>query len=99
MQKQIFLNLTHEELQAMIRNGVMEGLQAFKAEPPKAQDEFISTKLACAILKVSAPTLRRFVREGHVPAYRVRSVIRYKRNEVEAAAQQVRYLKHARKPL
>ena len=99
MRKEVLLTLTLEELQAIIRNSVREELQLFKSGPPEAPDELINTRAACAMLKVSAPTLRRFVREGQVPCYRVRSVLRYKRAEVEAAAQQVRYLKHARKPL
>ena len=93
------LKTMKRELLEDIRSMLREELQQFKAEPTKQSDELMDTRSVCKYLGISAPTLRRFVREGHLQAYRIQTTIRYKRSEVEKALTNVRYLKHARKPI
>ena len=97
MQKQVFISLSVDELKALIRE-VRDEPQPVKAEPAKQPDFLMDTRSVCQYLGVSAPTLRRFVREGHLPAVRIQSALRYKRSDVEKSLTNVRYLKHARKP-
>jgi excisionase family DNA binding protein len=95
------LKAMKRELLEDIRNILREELQQFKAETPKPSDELLDTRSVCALLKVTRPTLARLVRENHIEAIRLGggSIRRFKRSAVERALINIKYLKHARKPL
>jgi excisionase family DNA binding protein len=88
-------------LEAIIRRIFDEKLPLFKADPPKPPETLMTIAESCAFLQISAPTLRRLVRDNELSIYRLgkSSVIRLKKSEVDAALKNIRYLKNARKPL
>ena len=94
------LKAMKRELLEEIRNMLREELQQLKAETPKPSDEqLMDTKSVCALLKLSAPSVRKYRVEGHLKSYRIGSNIRFKRSEVESCLRNMRYLKHSRTPL
>lgn len=99
-QKLLLYSLTPEELIARIVDSVRIGLQSHTPETAKPVDDFIDTKTVCAILKISKPTLRKFVREGNIKAYRINQTrtLRYKRNEIVKAVTAIQSIKHSRNP-
>ena len=96
MLKQITITLTVPEFELLIRECVRAELNARNKEPPKQETEFIPAKIASGILKVSLPTLRKLVREGHLKSYRVGHTIRFKREEVEQCLRSIPSIKYSR---
>ena len=52
---------------------------------PSQLDEWITRKEAIAILGISMPTLNNWSKSGVIPGYRIGSLVRYKRSEIDEA--------------
>ncbi len=63
-------------------------------QPPP--EELLSRQEAANMLGVTLPTLRDYTRKGLVPGYRFGTRVRYKRNELLASLQRMRYAKTPR---
>lgn len=57
-------------------------------EEPKPQDELLTAKEACKLLKVSRPTLHRWKQAGVIPSVKIGGNIRYPKNKL------IEYLKN-----
>ncbi len=49
------------------------------------EPEWLNTKLAAAMLGITARTLYKLVDQGSVPGYRMGRVIRFRRSDIEVA--------------
>lgn len=96
MQKQILLTISLEELAQLIRENVRIELNVRNKEPPKPAPEFIGTKDAASILKISLPTLRKYTRLGLIKGYKTGNITRYRRDEMEKAMRSIQTFKHSR---
>ena len=56
---------------------------------PKQNPEFITSKEAASILKITLPTLYEWRRKGIVKAYRIANKIRFKQSEVEGSLTEI----------
>ncbi|UPT67166.1 MAG: helix-turn-helix domain-containing protein [Sphingobacteriales bacterium JAD_PAG50586_3] len=73
-----------DEIRAIVQECIRDELEIFfnnSKDPPKS--EFITRNETASILGISLPTLSAWTKVGTVPAYRIGSRVRYKRNEVE----------------
>ena len=57
---------------------------------PTQHDDWITRKQAITMLGVSAPTIINWSKSGIIPCYRIGSLIRYKRSEIDEALKQMR---------
>jgi excisionase family DNA binding protein len=53
-------------------------------------DDWITRKQAITILGISAPTIINWSKSGIIPCYRIGSLVRYKRSEIEESLKQMR---------
>jgi hypothetical protein len=73
-----------EELAARVASIVLAELSG--STPPQPKEEFLTTDEVLAILRISAPTLRKLRKTGHLKTYGEGTRFqRYKRSEVETA--------------
>lgn len=56
-------------------------------------DELLNREQAAQLLGITLPTLRDYTRRGYVTGYRLGSRVRYKRNELMAGLEKMRYAK------
>lgn len=61
----------------------LELSQFSEKNQPKKEEELITSKEACKILKITLPTLYDWRKKGIVIAYRIANKIRFKRSEIE----------------
>lgn len=76
---QIFTSFTKDEVQDMIRAGIKSAMNkdAEEEKPLPSQQVFLNTKEACALLRVSKPTLYKRMKDGTVPFFRIGKNIRF----------------------
>lgn len=73
-----------ERLAAILDEMVNERVAKALAETKPANDEYIDATAAAALASVSIKTVRRWIRDGRLPAYRAGRVCRVKRADLEA---------------
>lgn len=56
-------------------------------------DALLNRVQAAKLLGITVPTLREYTRRGHVTGYRLGSRVRYKRSELVAGMERMRYAK------
>ncbi len=79
--KIILFPIPISELRKIIEETVKN--EILKAIPPPPKDHTLITRSeACEILRISLVTLDRFIKSGIVPAYRMNSKVRLKKDEV-----------------
>lgn len=81
---QIFISVTKDEFQDMIRDGINSVLnkEAGEAKDLKAQQEFLTVQEACALLRISKPTLYKRMEDGTIPVKRMGSRVLFDRAEL-----------------
>lgn len=83
MENLILSPISIGELRAVISETVsMEVNRLFNLNKPTEQAEYITRKETAKILGVSLVTLNEWQKTGRVPAYRINTRVRYKRDEV-----------------
>ena len=84
----------------MIAGAVLTGLRVYHNGQERAgtppPEELLSRQRAAELLGITLPTLRDYTRKGMVTGYRIGTRVRYKRNEVLASLQRMRYAKTPR---
>lgn len=76
--------ISPEELNKLIAAAIDERLAAMPKQDPA--DEYLSRKETAELLGISFPTLRTITYSGRIlKAYRIGSLVKYKRNEVMSA--------------
>ena len=85
--KQIqFIQVTPEQLQEAIINGVKNQLENFKRHfQPKEPTEYLTRKEVSDLFKVDISTIHNWTVKGILKAYSIGRRVYYKRSEVEHA--------------
>ena len=81
MQESISINIPLTEFESIQKKWIAEVLQENQS-PPKEEEELITRKETAQLLGISLPTLNEYSKDGIIPAYRIGSRVRYKKNEV-----------------
>lgn len=81
-EKQVFTNITIDELRRLISDVVSKELRKYK--PTANEDvEFIKVDEACALLSISKPTIYKYMREGRVKGvYYLGTRLLFKKDEL-----------------
>jgi len=95
IQKIIFVPISREELEALIKECLKSEIQK-AVTPPKEEDTLITRKEAAKLLNVSTTTLSGYCKSGVLVSYRIGSLIRFKKSQVISSLQEVRSLKYRR---
>ena len=82
MKEQIFVTLTKEELGKIVE---VSALRAIKVHEQTKSDlfKFYTVDEACEILKISRPTLTRYIVEGEIKASKIKGMYRIPFSELE----------------
>ena len=80
----IYCDVDSEELAEIIAKRCVV-LLSEQANANKIKEEFLTSKEAAKILKVSTVTLHQYIKEGIIPSYRIGSTIRFKFSDLEQA--------------
>ncbi|MBL0034457.1 MAG: helix-turn-helix domain-containing protein [Flavobacteriales bacterium] len=91
-----FVSITPEELKRLIRETLRTEIESQAAAPPPLAEELISRKEAAQMLGITLPTLRLYTKRGLLNGYRIGARVRYKRSEVLASVQAMRFSAKAR---
>jgi len=81
MVKQITFSFPIEEFESIQKDWIKEVLNE-NQPPTKEEEELITRKETAQLLGISLPTLNEYSKDGIIPAYRLGSRVRYKKNEV-----------------
>lgn len=87
-----FIQVTPEQLQQAIIDGVKEQLEELKKNfQPKEPTEFLTRNEVKDMLKLDLTTIWNYTNKGKLKAYGIGNRVYYKRNEVEAALKPLRH--------
>jgi excisionase family DNA binding protein len=92
----IILNgLSVSDFREIITEAVREEIKTSLPQPEKEapNEKYLTRKETAGILRVSLPTLNDWTKTGKIKGYRIGNRVRYKRNEVSEALNQVQTLK------
>lgn len=86
MEKVQFIQVTPEQLQTAIIDGVKTQLNELKKSfQPKEPTEYLTRSEVAELLKIDLSTVHNWTRKGRLTSYGIGSRIYYKRKEVESA--------------
>ena len=86
MQQIQFVQITPQELQNSILEGVKFQLENFKQNfEPKQPAEYLTRHEVAALLKVDVSSVHNYTKRGTLQAYQLAGRVLYKRSEVEAS--------------
>ena len=79
-------------LEFHINKAISRAIEAFEKQhaTDKQHEDWITRKEAASILRVSLPTIIEWSKAGTIPCYRIGSLVRYKRSEIDGALKQMR---------
>lgn len=88
-----------EKFVALLDERIDIGLRKnIQGNPKPGKHEYLSAKETAQLLSISTVTLRRYTREGIIAgAYRIKNVVKYRKDEVEKSLQTIKAVKHSRK--
>lgn len=79
-----FLQITPEQLQKAILDGVKEQLDQLRKEfQPKQPEEYLSRDEVKELLKINLSTVHLWTKSGRLQAYYLGNRVYYKRSEIE----------------
>jgi excisionase family DNA binding protein len=97
MQNIIFTQIPIDEFKNVLSETVREELQKLNTSQPQQQEtEYITRQETARILGISLPTLHDWTKKGVIVGYRISTRVRYRKNEILEALQQVQTLKYRR---
>ena len=82
-------NLSVSDLKTIISETMKEEVKHLLSEPPQ-QTEYLTRQETANLLRISLVTLHEWTRKGIITGYRFNSRVRYKRNEVEGTAREIK---------
>lgn len=86
MQAVQFIQVTPEQLQATILEGVKKQLTELKKEfQPKEPTEYLTRSEVAEMLKIDLSTLFNWTKKGKLKAHGIGARVYYKRSEIESA--------------
>jgi hypothetical protein len=81
-----FIQVTPEQLQESILQGIRDELNDFKKEfQPKKPEELLTRTETAKLLKITVTTLDRWTTQGQLQRYGLGKKIFYKRSQVESS--------------
>ena len=95
MEKQILLTLPIKEFKTLICECIRSEMAIQAKEAPRFT-EYIGSKEAASILRISRPTLRKYTDNSLLKSYRVGNTLRYRRNEIDASLRSMNSIKYSR---
>ena len=91
-------NLGVAELQELIETSVKKALAQTVTKPePEPETELLTRNEVAKMLQISLVTLTEWIKQGRVPAYKINSRVRFKKNEILNSLKEVQTLKFSRK--
>lgn len=79
-----FLQITPEQLQKAILDGVKEQLDQLRQEfQPKQPEEYLTRHEVKTFLKINLSTVHHWTKSGNLQAYYLGNRVYYKRSEIE----------------
>lgn len=99
MNQQIFFSIPLNELEPIYKGWVRDVLQENNQNEASAKSdlpELLSPKQTASFLGISKVTLWKWTKEGKLQSYQISGRIRYKRDEITKAIQEVKNLKYRR---
>ncbi|MCW3071117.1 MAG: DNA-binding protein [Bacteroidetes bacterium] len=99
MEQQIILNVSKEELRQLIVEVFREAseVKQLTQRLKDATERLLTRKEVAALLKVSLPTLRQYVKDGLIQSHRIGRRVLFKANDVESALTAVKMQKFKRR--
>src|SRR4051794_13623091 len=98
MQSVLIQNINSAELEDLISKAVASALKGLNTDVsaistiPAASDELLNKKEAAKYLKISLPTLSKYINEGYVKAYTVSGTrMRFKTSDLDKALKVLRH--------
>lgn len=86
MQTVQFIQVTPEQLQNAIINGVNARLDELKKHfQPKEPTEYLTRQETAELLKVDLSTIHNYTKQSKLKAYGIGSRVYYKRSEIESS--------------
>lgn len=85
MRKTLFTEISSEELIVLIQNAVKAAVLEtipINNSPPNDMRQLLSSKEACAFLKISQPTLIKLRKEGKIKARNIGGKLFYSKTEI-----------------
>jgi len=92
----ISINLNVKELEAFLEfyidKAISKAITALEKQHAAAnqKEEWLTRKEVTEILGISLSTLNNWSKDGTIPGYRIGSLVRYKRSEIDATLKQMR---------
>lgn len=84
-------NLSPEQLEQLISNGIKSQLDDFKKNfTPKQEDELLTRTEACELLKINSSTLFHWTNKGKVTCFAIAGRRYYKKSDLLASLTQVK---------
>jgi excisionase family DNA binding protein len=96
MKQQIFSTYSDSELSTIISNAVESTISRLLKSQQK-DPELLTRMQVTQILGISLPTLDEYTKIGLIPAFRIGTRIRYKKEDVYNALNDLSKIKHQRK--
>ena len=98
MEQIILQGITAEELFKRLDNMIKDQMALFSKQlknsnPNSSDQDLLSRKEVCQILKISLPTLNTWTKEGLIPSYRIGTRILYKSEDVNSALNKRKFTK------
>lgn len=81
------LNISLSELKELMQKAIQEEFTQLKLQDlkPVSGDQYLSKVQTANLLKISLPTLTKYVKKGVIPAYHIGCNIRFRESEVKAS--------------
>lgn len=95
MKKEIFINLSKEELEIIIRDSSFRAIKEFEKTRAKSLKYFTIDE-GCEMLKVSRPTLTKYITTGDISASKIKGMYRIPESEIVKILEGVKSLKYKR---
>lgn len=90
MQAVQFIQITPQEFQESILNGVKDEISLLKAEfQPKEPTEYLTRNEVAQLLKVDLSTVHNWTKKGKIKAYGLGNRVYYKRHELNQSLIQI----------
>lgn len=99
MKNEVFLSLSIQELQQIIRDAVKAELSALsgKEHPKSSSTEYMSRSDAAKMLGITPKSLSKYIKEGQIPARRLASKYYLLKADVEASLKSIDIIKYSKR--
>ena len=95
MKKEIFISLSKEELEIIIKDSSFRAIREYENTRAKSL-KYLTIDEACDLLKVSRPTLTKYITTGDLKASKIKGMYRIQESEIEKILDGVKSLKYRR---